>query len=510
MTTTATPYRSQVRSGGDGFGQSLRAEWTKFRTVRGWVIGLLVAVLATLLLGLVSDTGSHRSCNGPGGSHSCYSPPLGQNGEEITDNFYFVHQSLDGNGSITVRVSALTGRGTGIQPWAKTGIIVKDGTAQGSAYAAMMATGDHGVRMQYDFVHDTAGLPGAVTATSPRWLRLTRTGDLLTGYDSTDGTTWTEVGTARLPGLPTTVQIGLFTASPDDTSQGGDGTTSATSVLDHVTVQGSTAQGSGTGGTWQGDAVGGAVAGAPSPSGFQQADGSFTVTGSGDIAPAVGGPPPGVGLAAARTLVGAFAGLIVLIVLGTQFITVEYRRGLIRTTLTAGPRRGRVLAAKAVVIGSVAFGAGLVASAIALPLGLHLLRANGNAIFPIGLPTEVRLVVGTAALLAVTAVFALAIGTITRRSAGAVTTAVALTVLPYLLAVSAVLPAGPSEWLLRLTPAAGFAVQQSLTQYHQVAGVYSPANGYYPLAPWAGFAVLCAWTALAMGLAAYRLRRRDV
>jgi ABC-type transport system involved in multi-copper enzyme maturation permease subunit len=42
-----------------------------------------------------------------------------------------------------------------------------------------------------------------------------------------------------------------------------------------------------------------------------------------------------------------------------------------------------------------------------------------------------------------------------------------------------------------------------------VIGLYTPQAGYYPLAPWAGFAVLCGYTALALGLAAFLLRRRD-
>ena len=83
----------------------------------------------------------------------------------------------------------------GLAPWAKAGIIIKQGTRQGSAYAAMMVTGSHGVRMQYNFTGDTAGMPGAVSAAHPRWLRLTRSGDTITGYDSADGTHWTQVGT---------------------------------------------------------------------------------------------------------------------------------------------------------------------------------------------------------------------------------------------------------------------------------------------------------------------------
>jgi uncharacterized membrane protein len=45
-------------------------------------------------------------------------------------------------------------------------------------------------------------------------------------------------------------------------------------------------------------------------------------------------------------------------------------------------------------------------------------------------------------------------------------------------------------------------------QYHQVLGYYGPPD-YFPLAPWAGFAVLCAYAAVGLGVAAYLLRRRD-
>jgi hypothetical protein len=66
-----------------------------------------------------------------------------------------------------------------------------------------------------------------------------------------------------------------------------------------------------------------------------------------------------------------------------------------------------------------------------------------------------------------------------------------------------------AEWLTRVTPTAAFAIQQTLTIYDQVNSVYIPANGYYPLAPWAGFGVLCAYASLALGIAALLLRRRD-
>src|SRR5580700_8453553 len=528
---TVTPYRPGQQTGRDGFAQLLRAEWTKFRTVRGWVIGLLVAVLVMLGLGLFSAVGSSGSCQSTSGGSArsgqgCFSaPPVGPGGEAVNDSFYFVRQPLAGNGSITVRVTSLTGLipsgngiGTGTQPglvpWAKAGIIIKAGTQPGSAYAAMMVTADHGVRMQDDFIGDTAGQPGAVTAQDPRWLRLTRSGDTITGYDSADGTRWTQVGTVALAGLPPTVQAGLFAASPayQDISQGlggGENGTIApsqdTAVFDHVSRSGTWPAG-----TWTGDYIGADYG--SGIGGYHQAGGRFTVTGSGDIAPVVPGQASGEDVTLTTFLVGTFAGLIAVIVVAAMFITVEYRRGLIRTTLIVSPRRGRVLAAKAIVMGSVAFVAGLVAAAAAVILGTQLARGRVY-VFPVSWPTELRMVVGTAALVAVVAVLALAVGTMLRRSAGAVTVVIVAIVLPYLLGVVSVLPAGAADWVLRITPAAAFAVQQAVPQYAQVTALYSPGGsggGYFPLAPWVGFAVLCGWAAVAVAVALVLLRRRDV
>ncbi len=528
---TITPYRPDERAGRDGFAQLLRAEWTKFRTVRGWLIGMVVAALLTVGVGLLG----HSSCAvvHPGGSvtpSACPAPPSGPGGEAVTDSFYFVHQPLAAGGSVTVRVTSLTGRyssgavqvGTGLragmrnglQPWAKAGIIIKENTRQGSAYTAIMVTGSHGVRMQYNYTQDTAGIAGPVSAAAPRWLRLTRSGDKLTGYESADGTHWSVVGTATLAGLSSTVQAGLFAASPAYTrvisesiggSTGTGGPAVATAAFDHVSLRGGRPSGA-----WTGDAVGGSAGDAAALGiGFHQADGRFTVSGSGDIAPAVPGAGPGAGITIERTLVGAFAGLIAVIIVATMFITAEYRRGLIRTTLAASPRRGRVLAAKAIVIGAVTFVTGLAAGAVAVPLGERILRGSGVYIDPVTRLTELRVVAGTAALLAVAAVLALAVGALLRRSAGAVTAVIAAIVLPYILATAQVLPAGPSEWLMRVTPAAAFAIQQSIPQYPQVSADYRPSTGYFPLAPWAGFAVLCGYAAVALGLAVVLLRRRD-
>jgi ABC-type transport system involved in multi-copper enzyme maturation permease subunit len=550
MSTDAlTPYRSGLPPRPERFGQLVHAEWTKLRTVRGWVLGLAAAALVTVAFGLLP--GMSGSCGQHGPASAC-ALPVGPDGQPVSDSYYLVHQPLTGNGSITARVTALTGlipvppplasgsrRGPqpaggpgqsglrpGLVPWAKAGLILTAGTRPGAAYAAMLVTAAHGVRMQDDYTQDTAGRPGAVSPSHPRWLRLTRSGDTLTGYDSADGTHWARVGAVTLAGFPRTVQAGLFATSPQYSQaaslgfvhSGAEGGPSlATGRFDHVLVRPDGTTGpagpagpAGSGGTWAGLSIGGAGnAPADLRGGYQQGGGTFAVTGSGDIAPASPGAA-GIGTTVAQALAGTFAALIAVTVVGAVFITAEYRSGLLRVTLAASPRRGRVLAAKAAVIGAVSFAGGLAAAVIVVTLGPPLLRDHGVYVFPVSLLTAVRVVAGTAALLAAAAVLALAAGALMRRSAAAVTAAIVVIVLPYLLTVVApVLPAGPADWVLRVTPAAAFAIQQVMPSYAQVSNVYTPAQGFFPLAPWAGLAVLCGWAALALALAAVRLRRQD-
>ncbi len=82
-----------------GFFQLLHAEWTKFRTVRGWVIGMAAAALMMVLVALLAGISSDQK--------GAPAVPVGPSGEPVTDSFYFVHQPLTGDGSITVSVTAL-------------------------------------------------------------------------------------------------------------------------------------------------------------------------------------------------------------------------------------------------------------------------------------------------------------------------------------------------------------------------------------------------------------------
>jgi len=501
-------------------GRLVRAEWTKFRTVRGWVLGTVAAVVVTVTLGLFVASNSISSCSNGTVDIECPTPPVGPDGEAVRDKFSFVHQPLAADGAITVRVTSMTGLITypppdhdeivpGLVEWAKAGVIAKDGTAQGSRYVALMVTAEHGVRMQHDFIHDTAGRPGAVSADAPRWLRLTRAGDTLTGEESADGASWSKVGTATLAG---TVEIGLFVTSPSDlTVDGGVGggnatarLATATATFDNVALTGAA-----PGGGWQRDNVGMELnpEGEPHhPGTFEEAGGVLTVSGNGDLAPLVGEFGPVVQL----VLIGLVIGLIVVIVVAALSVTTELRRGLIGVTLLASPRRGGVLAAKAAVLGAVTFVAGTAAAALVIPLGWAVLRANGFRQPGLPLPTLARVALEAGLLVAGTALLALGLGVWLRRGLAAVGIAVVAVVLPYLAAVIGGLPAAASEWLLRSTPAAAFAIQQVAPEYAHVLAAYTPGFGYYPLPAWGGLTVLAGYAAVALGLAFVRLRRSDV
>jgi hypothetical protein len=490
--------------------KALQAEWTKFRTVRGWVLTAVIGVLLVVAFGVFPGMSGH--------CEDC-SLPAGPDGEEVTDAFGVVHRTLDGDGSLTVRVATLTGRmpsadtgggpareadgqaGEGVPglvPWAKAGLIVKASLKPGAPYAAIMLTGGHGVRFQYNYLHDVAG----PTAAAPAWLRLTRSGPVVTGYSSADGSHWNRVGSARLEGLPTAARAGVFATSPPYNKAMGTasffgGPSQATAQFDRIA----------TSGGWQGPWTGATVGTPPGPVGATQIATTITVSGAGDIAPAVAGVA-GMGVSITQTLIGTFIGLIALVVLGTVFVTTEYRRGLIRVTQAALPRRSTVLAAKAGVLALVAVVSGLVAAGLAVPLGRWKLESNGIYVHAASIGAETRLVIGTALLLGLAALLALALGFILRRSAAAVATAIVVIVLPYVLAIS-VLPAGAGRWALEFTPAAGFAIQQTVTKYPQVDGLYLPGNGFFPLSPWAGLAVLAAWALAGLALAGFLLRRRD-
>lgn len=191
------------------------------------------------------------------------------------------------------------------------------------------------------------------------------------------------------------------------------------------------------------------------------------------------------------TALGAapFASLIVAS-LGVLAISSEYRTGMIRTTLLAVPRRGRMLAAKATAFAASAFVVNLLTCLAAFLVGQAVLGSHGASLEE---PGVLRMVAGCALYLTATGLFGLALGTLVRHTAGGVVAVVvALFVLPQLVGM---LPNGVGA---RLMP-----------YVTSVAGMRITSSAPGVLTPLAGFGVFCLWIAAAALAALVVLNRRD-
>src|SRR5260370_36241209 len=92
-------YRS-VAWGRDGFARLLRAEFTKFRTVRAWMIALCAATIVFVLLSCLSAWASRAPSS---------AIPTGPDGGAVSDTYMFVHETFARDGTLTARVTSLAG-----------------------------------------------------------------------------------------------------------------------------------------------------------------------------------------------------------------------------------------------------------------------------------------------------------------------------------------------------------------------------------------------------------------
>lgn len=199
---------------------------------------------------------------------------------------------------------------------------------------------------------------------------------------------------------------------------------------------------------------------------------------------------------AGATLQGTLLAQLIIGVLGVLVMTSEYATGTIRTSLGIVPARLPVLWAKAAVVAAVTFPVMLVTSLVTLYAGQALIGIGGIATAGLGDPGVLGAVIGTSAYLTGIAVLGLAIGTLLRGTAAAISTLVGLVfLLPGLGAL--LLPASWQANVLQYLP--GNAAS-SFTDVVPAAGQLSTT---------AGIAVFAAWVLVPLALAAVALKRRS-
>ena len=132
------------------------------------------------------------------------------------DAFRFVWQPLSGDGSITTRIGSQMNTGD----WAKAGVMIRETLSPGSSYAALLMTPVNGVVFQQRLASGAWSIYTQAAASSPQWLRLTRSAALVTAAISSDGATWTTVGSTTIS-MGATVDAGLAVTSTANDVLGG-------------------------------------------------------------------------------------------------------------------------------------------------------------------------------------------------------------------------------------------------------------------------------------------------
>ncbi len=147
-----------------------------------------------------------------------------------SDQFQFVYQPMAGDGEVVARVQSIANTDT----WAKAGVMIRESLTADSRHALALLSAGAGYAFQRRI--DPAGISqntSGSASVAPGWVRLVRTGSRFDAYQSTDGTTWTLIGSDAVP-MGDNVYVGIAVTSHDTS-------TATDAVVDNFkVVQGAT------------------------------------------------------------------------------------------------------------------------------------------------------------------------------------------------------------------------------------------------------------------------------
>ena len=226
-----------------------------------------------------------------------------------------------------------------------------------------------------------------------------------------------------------------------------------------------------------------------------------------------------------------FIGQLIIAVIGAMVITSEYSTGMIRTSLTAMPRRGTVYLGKLIVLTTVTLVVSLVTSFLAFFVGSATLSGSGVAgslFHNVTIPASVNMspgpngpgggspnyafvgtdvitsghvltaIIGSALFVTVVALIAFGLGAIIRHTAGAITSTIGL-----MFVLSIIIQLLPDSWrwdIMRFFPDAAGRVLSVTLPGQQDPHLWST---------WPQFLVTVIWAVVLVGVGGYLFRKRD-
>ncbi|PHP53625.1 ABC transporter permease subunit [Actinomyces ruminis] len=196
-------------------------------------------------------------------------------------------------------------------------------------------------------------------------------------------------------------------------------------------------------------------------------------------------------------------GQIVVAVLGALVITGEYSSGQIRSSLAAVPHRGRLLVAKALVVGVLSFLIGSVSTLLTWAVSAPFMDGHAGSLAD---PEYLGFVWGTGLSFTGIALMALGLGFLLRSTAGAITLAMTLM---FVIDLPISLMAMKWDWAARLQ---GFEPLQTAVAvydpfHHMVT--WGVADSIYFMQQWQAALVFGAWAIVPLALGWLVFARRD-
>ncbi|HEY3857380.1 MAG TPA: lamin tail domain-containing protein, partial [Verrucomicrobiae bacterium] len=164
-------------------------------------------------IGSPADAGSATDVNG-GWSLSGGGVDIGG----TSDQFNFASQICDSDGAVVALVTSVQNADAS-SGWAKIGVMFRNDATPGAANACMVSSYGKGVQFQFRSASGTGSSGTEITGISPPvWIKVVRSSDLFSGYYSTDGTNWVQVGATQTILMSGTALAGLGTTAHNNSA----------------------------------------------------------------------------------------------------------------------------------------------------------------------------------------------------------------------------------------------------------------------------------------------------
>jgi hypothetical protein len=129
--------------------------------------------------------------------------------QNTADAFNFVSESITGDGSIVAKLASEQNT----DPSAKAGVMIRNSLNANASYVSVLVTPGNGISLQWRTQDGQSTGYQTTAGSAPKWLKVVRSGNSFSGYYSSDGSTWSQIGPTINTVMNNTSYKGLVASS---------------------------------------------------------------------------------------------------------------------------------------------------------------------------------------------------------------------------------------------------------------------------------------------------------